>query len=125
MIIKIGPMPPNNFPPLYSIYIRIYGIKALGSSRRRLGTRRREGWALVVGEGWVLFVGEGWALVVGEGWKRCWCYRSRTGTDKPPGFDLPLYCFPQYPRPSHSLGPREAHNYAHWSGRFTKYWTII
>ena len=41
-------MPPNNFPPLYSIYIRIYGIKALGPSRRRLGTRRREGWALVV-----------------------------------------------------------------------------
>ena len=40
-MIKIGPMPPNNFPPLYSIYIRIYGIKALGPSRRRLGTRRR------------------------------------------------------------------------------------
>ena len=82
-------MPPNNFPPLYSIYIRIYGIKALGPSRRRLGTPRREGWALVVGEGW--------ALVVGEGSKRCWCYRSRTETDKPPGFDLPIILHPLVP----------------------------
>ena len=94
------------------------------STRRQAGlsTRRQAGLSTrrLAGQGWALVGGQGWALV-GEGWKRCWCYRRRTGTDNAPGFELPIYCTPQCPRPSQPLGPREATNYGHRASCLTKY----
>ena len=89
-------------------------------SRHREGlcTRRREGLGSRHQEGLGSRHQEGLG-VVGEGWKRCWCYRRRRGTDNAPGFELPIYCTPQYPRPSQPLGPRGALNYGHRSSCLT------